>query len=90
MSDTPICKTHNVPMVHRQGFAKATGKPYDFWSCSVKEGGVFCKEKVSVKLELPITPRPVADDKSAVFMKLVMEKLNVLEDIVRDIRSRQD
>ena len=36
------CPKHNSELVHRQGVSKKTGKPYDFWACSQKDGQNFC------------------------------------------------
>ena len=36
------CPKHNSELVHRQGVSKKTGKPYDFWACSQKDGNAYC------------------------------------------------
>jgi len=42
----PICGTHKVPMVWKQGVSRSTGKPYGFWGCSIKnEDGTWCNYK---------------------------------------------
>jgi anthranilate phosphoribosyltransferase len=38
---TPTC-VHG-PRTHRSGVAKATGKPYAFWSCPLPQGPEQCK-----------------------------------------------
>jgi hypothetical protein len=38
---TPTC-IHG-PRTHRSGVAKATGKPYAFWSCPLPQGPEQCK-----------------------------------------------
>ena len=46
--EAPICKVHNVPMKFRSGVSQKTGKPYQFYSCSVKNpDGSWCSEKAN-------------------------------------------
>lgn len=40
----PLCEIHKVPLVHKQGISKKTGRPYDFWSCPERNpDGSYCK-----------------------------------------------
>jgi hypothetical protein len=40
----PICGIHNVPMVWKAGVSQKTGKPYGFYSCSMRNpDGSYCK-----------------------------------------------
>ena len=40
------CPLHNVPLVHKAGVSKTSGKPYEFWGCPAKDNGQFCSHKV--------------------------------------------
>ena len=37
-----ICPTHKTELINRKGVSKKTGKPYDFWGCTAKDGDQFC------------------------------------------------
>ena len=39
------CPTHNVAFEHRTGTSKASGNPYDFWSCPKKVGASYCPKR---------------------------------------------
>ncbi len=39
------CPTHRKAWTFKEGVAKATGKPYAFWACDVKDEAGFCKAK---------------------------------------------
>jgi len=40
----PICGVHGQPMTWKTGISKSSGKPYAFWSCSIKNAdGTYCK-----------------------------------------------
>jgi hypothetical protein len=45
--EIPICATHKIPMVWREGTSK-TGAHYSFWACPTKNpDGTWCKGKPS-------------------------------------------
>lgn len=40
-----VCPTHRKAWTFKEGVAKATGRPYAFWACDVKDDAGFCKAK---------------------------------------------
>jgi len=44
--NAPICSIHNRKMDWKTGVSKTSGKPYAFWSCSIKNpDGSWCQYK---------------------------------------------
>ena len=44
-----VCPKHKTPWVRKQGVAKASGKPYDFYACDApKDEDGFCRARPSI------------------------------------------